>query len=514
MKKYLLCTLFLFSFSGYSQPSIQWQKAVGGTGVDTFRSTLQTSDGGYIIAGSSTSVDGDISGNHGSSDVIVVKLSPLGSIEWQKSYGGSGNESAESIKKTSDGGYVIVGSSSSLDGDVTGNHGFGDFWIIKIAGDGVLQWQKSLGGTNGDNGRAIQQTPDGGYIVGGSTSSIDGDVTGNHNPPATVGNSDYWVVKLTETGNIVWQKCLGSFSSDYLSSIAMTNDGGYIAVGEVQANDGDVTGHHGDFDYWVVKLSSAGAIECQKALGGSGWDAGRDIIQNSAGNYIVAGYSSSGNGDITGMHGDGDGWVLELDAAGNIIWQKAVGGTGSDFLYSVRQAVDGYILAGDTTSNDEDASGNHGTDSFDYWGIKLSAAGDVQWHKLLGGSGDDSAFSIIALTDGNYLVSGHVGSNDGDVTGSQGVVDGWIAYLANDLAVNESSPANKFTLYPNPAKGVINVSADAGIIGTAYVIYDQLARIVKTGTLDAENSIIQVEDLSNGVYLFSLDGVQAKIVKN
>src|SRR5690606_10954457 len=174
---------------------------------------------------------------------------------------------AESIQKTTDGGYIIAGSSASTDADVAGNHGFGDLWVIKIASDGILQWQKCLGCSNGDWATAIRQTPDGGYVVGGTVSSIDGDVTGNLNDVGSHGSSDFWVVKLTDLGNIVWQKCLGSYSSDYLRDVIVTNDGGYIAVGDVQANDGHVTGHHGNFDYWAVKLNSTGEIEWQKALG-------------------------------------------------------------------------------------------------------------------------------------------------------------------------------------------------------------------------------------------------------
>lgn len=377
MKKALLYSLFLLNFCLYGQASLQWQKSIGGTSNDFGRKILQTSDGGYLTLGYSMSNDGDITNNHGSFDIVVVKLNSTGTVEWQKSYGGSGPEIASSIQKTTDGGYIIAAGTNSNDGDVSGNHSSGDFWIIKISNNGTIQWQKCLGGTSNDYPSTIQQTTDGGYIVGGSAGSNDGDVTGNHLNNGSV-QIDYWVVKLTNTGDIVWQKCYGSNYSETLQSLAQTADGGYILTGETAGNGGDVTGFHGNVDYWVVKINSTGTIEWQKALGGTGSEVGVDVIQNSEGDYIVAGYSSSTNGDITNTHDNGDGWVIKLGATGNIIWQKALGGTGSDFLYSVAQTIDGgYILAGSTTSNDGDATDNYG--SGDSWVIKLTSDGNVDW---------------------------------------------------------------------------------------------------------------------------------------
>lgn len=516
MKKYLLHLALLTNIFVYAQPSIQWQKSIGGLGYDSCRNILQTSDGGYITIGTSNSNDGDISGNHGSYDIVVVKLTNTGSIEWQKSYGGSNSDSAGTIKNTADGGYIIAGTTSSNDGDVSGNHGFSDYWVVKITNVGVIEWQKCLGGTNGESANDIEQTSDGGYIVAGSSSSVNGDVTGNHNPVGSSGNSDYWIVKLTNTGNITWQKCLGSDSTDYCFSIKQTIDGGYIVNGDIQANSGDVTGHHGDFDYWVVKLNATGQIEWQKALGGTSWDTGVGVIQNTDGDYLVAGYSSSNNGDISDVHGGGDAWVVKLGAAGNIIWQKALGGTKSDFLYSIRQTIDGgYILCGDSTSDDGQATGHHGSaDTFDYWAIKLSGNGVVEWHKSLGGSDDDTAVSLIEVSNGNYLISGYSSSNDGDITSSHGLRDGWIAYLSSNLAVSENRMDTLFDVYPNPTTNVINVNIDARIIGTSYTLYDQSSRVMKTGVLHDLHSMIQIEDLSMGLYILDINNSGIKIIKN
>jgi len=286
--------------------NIQWQKYLGGSDGDGAFSIQQTSDGGYIVAGVAYSNDGDVSGNHGDSDYWIVKLDETGNIQWQKCLGGSREDVAKSIQQTSDGGYIVAGITPSNDGDVSGNHGSADYWIVKLDETGKIQWQKCLGGSDGDGAFSIQQTSDGGYIVAGVAYSNDGDVSGNH------GDSDYWIVKLDETGKIQWQKCLGGSSYDEAYSIQQTSDGGYIVAGYTYSNDGDVSGNHGDFDYWIVKLDETGNIQWQKCFGGSSYDYAQSIQQTSDGGYIVAGWTESNDGDVSGNHGNSDYWIVKL----------------------------------------------------------------------------------------------------------------------------------------------------------------------------------------------------------
>ena len=241
--------------SSVAQPSIQWQKCLGGTLEDAAHTIQQTTDGGYIVAGSTYSNDGDVTDNHGEMDVWVVKLDNAGNLQWQKCLGGSGFDTPRSIQQTSDSGYIVAGLSESNDGDVAGNHGDFDSWIVKLDNAGNLQWQKCLGGTSFDEVRSIQQSSDGGYILTGRTASTDGDVTGNQ------GNSDFWVVKLDYTGNLQWQKCFGGTDYEDALSIQRTLDGGYIVAGLSKSDDGDVTGFHGVYDSWIVKLNSGIGVE-------------------------------------------------------------------------------------------------------------------------------------------------------------------------------------------------------------------------------------------------------------
>ena len=151
-----------------------------------------------------------------------------------------------SIQQTTDGGYIVAG---GIYNNIHGDSLVNDYWIVKLSSTGLIEWQESLGGSKNEIATSIQQATDGGYIVAGNSDSNDGDVTGNH------GDRDYWIVKLASSGSIEWQISLGGSGDDYAYSIQQTNDGGYIVAGTSNSpNDGDVTGNHGGFDYWIVKL--------------------------------------------------------------------------------------------------------------------------------------------------------------------------------------------------------------------------------------------------------------------
>ena len=141
---FLLIALFIFAFSNAQAPAIQWQKTLGGTGEDYAQSIQPTTDGGYIVAGWTNSNDGDVTGNHGIYDCWVVKLNPSGTIQWQKTLGGTSYDVAYSIQPTMDGGYIVAGYTASNDGDVTGNHGSYDYWVVKLNPSGTIQWKKPL----------------------------------------------------------------------------------------------------------------------------------------------------------------------------------------------------------------------------------------------------------------------------------------------------------------------------------------------------------------------------------
>jgi len=410
---------------------IEWQRCLGGRSDEYAQSVQQTADGGYIAAGYTQSNDGDVSGNHSAKDFWVVKLDPSGNKTWQKCLGGSGNDEASSVRQTAEGGYVVAGATGSNDYDVSGNHGAKDFWVVKLNESGNLIWQKCLGGSSDDEASSVRQTADEGYVVAGYTKSNDGNVSGNH------GGEDFWIVKLDNLGKLVWQKCLGGklgeqgMPGEQAWSIQQTADGGYVVAGHATSPDGDVGGTHGKLnysDYWVVKLDASGNKTWQKCLGGRYIDEARSIQQTADGGYVVAGYGYSDDGDATGNHGNTkDYWVVKLNRSGNLEWQKSLGGFKNEEAHSVSQTADGgYVVVGYTESNDGDVSGKN--NARDLWAVKLDLSGNLVWQKCLGGSGTDEARSILTI-DGGYLVAGATASNDNDVSGNHGGLDFWVVKL-------------------------------------------------------------------------------------
>jgi hypothetical protein len=429
----LLAMLYVLAIFGLASSTaasadLIWQKCLGGSAWDYAESIQQTTDDGYIVAGRTASNNGNVTDNHGNWDYWVVKLDGLGNIVWQKCLGGSNGDYAYSVQQTADGGYIVAGTTeSSLTGNVGSNHGGFDYWVVKLDGLGNIVWQKCLGGSATDSAYSVQQTADGGYVVAGFTySSLTGEVGSNH------GVSDFWIVKLNGLGNIVWQKCLGGSSFDEAYSVQQTADGGYIIAGYTWSNNGNVSGNHGvSYDYWVVKLDGLGNIVWQKCLGGSSYDWAESIQQTTDGGYIVAGRTySSLTGDVGSNHGDWDYWIVKLDGLGNIVWQKCLGGSSTDYAYSIQQTADGrYIVAGYTSSNDGNVTngGYHGAN--DYWVVKLDGLGNIIWQKCLGGSSTDSAYGVQQTADGGYIVAGSTNSNDGNVSGKHALDDFWVVKL-------------------------------------------------------------------------------------
>lgn len=202
----------------------------------------EMTDGNFIILGSYGISDLT------DSDYWMLKTDPSGNIIWQNTYGGSNRESPCDLQITADGGYIVTGFTLSNDGEVLGNHGQGDLWLIKLNSSGALSWKKTIGGTLNEYGESIQQTSDGGYVITGTAASSNGDLTGNN------GLNDSWIIKTDASGNIEWQKNLGGSSLDTGRSILQLSDNEYMFVGGTYSTNGDVTGNHGGYDVWLVKL--------------------------------------------------------------------------------------------------------------------------------------------------------------------------------------------------------------------------------------------------------------------
>jgi hypothetical protein len=487
------------SFSQNSAPEIAWQHCLGGTGMEPFVTVTQIADGNYILAGKETSPDGNINCTPENFNLAVVKLRSDNEILWQRCF--ETDYQGWKLDATSDGGFLLAGKTTS---DVCGNfvnQGNADAWIVKMDTDGEIEWQRCYGGTAYEEIWDLYQTSDGGLVMVGRTTSNDGDVSGNH------GDYDAWAVKLDAAGEIQWQKCLGGTANDDARSVRQTLDGGYILAIQTSSADGDVSGQHGGLDYWVVKLDSGGEIQWQKCLGGTTDDYARTVLQTSDDGFIVVGFTWSDDGDISGTHSEyNDIWVVKLDGTGEIQWQKCYGGTGAEQAYNAIQTLDGgCLIAGESSSNDGDVSSNHG--GYDAWLMKLNTAGEIQWQKSYGGTSHDDAQSIHQTQDGGYIMTGKTQSNDGDVYGFHGGMDFWVVKLDDGaVSVKESDMAHDLRLYPSPNQGLFTIEIDGlptGLVEFALFCTD--GRLLRSETLKNLNKSFSHSfncgDVTSGVYL-------------
>ena len=324
MNRVFLTAIFLFIFTSFMSLNAQWAKTYGGSDRDWADSIQQTSDGGYIVLGSTNSF-GFASGTA----LWILKLSSVGDVEWQKIYGASSSSHRpRSIQQTMDGGYIVAGETRTWGTS-------SDIWVLKLSSEGDVEWQKAYGGNDVDEAHSIQQTYEGGYIVAGETRTWGA-------------GGDIWVLKLSSTGDVEWQKTYGG--SGEVHSVQQTRDGGYIVAGGIN----------------VLKLSSEGDIEWQHSYGTV---SASSVKQTMDGGYIVAG---TGGGGGEGMVPYVNFGILKLSFNGEIEWQKAYGGGFDDHASSIQQTSDeGYIFAGNTAS--------FGISRFDYnfWIFKFSSNGEL-----------------------------------------------------------------------------------------------------------------------------------------
>lgn len=520
MKKLLLTVAYIISLNSYSQvPTIQWQKGMAGSQQDATTETILTTDGGYISIGDAYSTDLDFATSHGNGDGWVTKYDVNGITQWSKILGGSSLDNLLSITQTSDGGYIVVGRTHSNDGDVSGFHthiNTTDGWVVKLNSSGVIQWQKCLGGTGSDLCRSVLATANGGCIIAGSTTSLDGDVSTNH---GTGNTSDYWVVNLDANGTIIWEKIYGGSAEDQTFSISKTSDGGYAVAGMAMSSDGDVTVHSGAsfaFNCWIIKINATGVLQWNTSFLLSSHAAPSCIKETTNHDFIISGRSG-----MAGSLSTFDALVIKLDSAGTLQWYKTFGGSLQDDFYSVIELSNSnYLLAGTTSSSNGDITNYLGGMS-DCWLMKIDATGNIIWQKTFGGSGDDGLSNVQKTNDNSYIASGFSGSIDNDVTTNLNTSSDnpWIIKF-NPLSVgvqeNQLNNGN-FSIYPNPANDIIHINSATSLTNQSYSIVNTLGQTVLNGKLENEHSTINVQTLQSGIYFLQIGGEQKqsyKIIKN
>jgi len=423
-------------------PPIQWALHYGGGQVDIPYVIKFTSDGGTIVAGYTDSKTGDVSPqpNRDYWDLWILKLDKCGMIQWERSFGGTGYESARDIAQTADGGYIVLGETNSTDGGViAGYGGTKDIWLLKITATGTLQWQKRYGGTGLDIGNHIEITSDGGYLIAASSSSNDGDIRGNH---GTGGYTDGVLMKLTSAGVVQWSKCFGGSKNEELFDFEIIN-GTIFLAGFTNSIDGDIPPDQKNYDVWLLAVDANGNKIFSKIYGGSQNDVAYCMTKGADGSLTLAGYTTSTDGDVSGAKGSQDYWILNVSTKGQLNWQKDLGGSDAEYAKTIITDKDSsYIIGGISYSTDGDITNPLGKG--DYWTVKLSPAGNVIWKKNWGGRENDHLrFMIHDPARNEYYLAGDSESDDGDFSNTKGETDFAIIKLKiPELQTKDSAVCN------------------------------------------------------------------------
>ncbi|WP_342083992.1 T9SS type A sorting domain-containing protein [Dyadobacter sp. OTU695] len=416
--------IFLVPLFAHAQaPNVLWKKTLGGTADEFGRAVIRTLDGGSLVVGGANSNNGDVTGVHGLSDFWVVKLDANGNVGWQKAYGGTGYESASGALATTDGGFYIFGSTMSNDGDLTANHGSSDAWILRINSSGAIIWQKTYGGSGSDGVTTGWALADGNLVLSGSTSSNDGDVSGNH------GDADFWFLIIDEFGALIMQKCYGGTSMDLSAGMTFSPDGNVIITGTAYSTDGDVTGNPSPWfaGSWTIKINLVGILLWERFEKPEFWAQGAISVASTKAGVVIAGYKSNS------VYPDGaDLWLVRYDEDGNKLWDKRYGGFAADDAYCIVPMIDGgLIVVGETWETGLDGV-SRGWSNF--WVLKIGLPGNIIWQKIMGGTAGEEAWGAAVNPDGSIVVVGDAASNDGDVSGNHGLDDIWVVKLDVDPA--------------------------------------------------------------------------------
>jgi hypothetical protein len=486
-----------------AQPSIEWQRCYGSTENEEARCIKATSDGGFIMTGTSTSdfafeQNGDVMGHHGSHDWWVVKIDSQSNIEWAECLGGSNQDMSFSVVETSSGDFIVVGKSDSEDFDVSMSYGCSDLWVVKLDENGIVIWEKSFGGEGCETALNIIETTSEEYIICGLSTSYENGLY----------DTEAFVLLIDTNGNLIWQKLYGGSGDDIAYEIMAIAEGGFIVLSRSNSIDGDVLNNIGGMDIWLFKINVLGEIVWQRTFGGSLDEGMVNIDETDDGGFIIGAGSYSDDFDIMGNNGGTDMNLIKLNSDGIIEWSRNYGGSGFEGGSGVINTQYGYVMA--IRSDSEDVPNNHGL--ADLWLVAVDEFGEIIWSQCYGGSSYDYIHSFCQV-DGGFALAGRTNSNDGDVSGSHGGGDVWVVKLSEDVHVKEDVAESLIEVFPTNATDQLYVKSNSLFKGHRFSIVDMTGKEVKTGIINADQIEIGISDLASGPYLFRTIGQESQVVK-
>ena len=442
-----------------------WIKNYGGPNADFGQHIEQTNDGGFIVAGITTSFGA------GHSDAYLLKLNASGDSIWTRSYGGIGSDLSHSVKQTKDGGFILSGHTDSYGTK-------GDFYLLKILPNGDTSWTRTYGGIKHDHAYSVKQTSDSGYIVAGHSLSFGS-------------SGGFYVVKTNAIGDTLWTKGYGGNGNSFCYSIEQTYDGGYIIGGETECFGS------GPSDFLIIKINSVGDTLWSKTYGGIGSEFLNQVKQTPDGGFILIGYTDSFGAGST------DVYLIKINSIGEVLWSKAFGGTNDDEGNFVNLTSDGgYIITGSTKS--------FGSGGFDVYLIKTDSLGNTFCHQTdVFVPAEKTSVSIFNINTKVSSTSSRV--NNTNTTTNFGISSIYNTCSSTDLD-SFITIKTGLKIYPNPANNYITI--DFGNKPSTITLYDLFGNLVSTFEPTQPIYIINLRSLSEGVYFLNVGGQYSKVIKH
>jgi len=448
-------------------PDTLWTRTFGGIEEDEGHSICQTSDGGYVIVGRTTSFGA------GGSDIWMLKADANGDTIWSRTFGNSFSNGCGNVQQTSDNGYIIIGSK-----EIT-NFGPRNLWLIKTNSVGDTIWTKIYGDNEDSSGDCIRQTSDGGYIILGTFETT------------SSGPTNLWLLKTDQNGDTLWTKKYGGNNNEYGESVQITSDGSYIILATTESFGA------GGEDIWLIKTTNTGNTTWIKTFGGIDNDDGVSVEQTTDNGYIISGKTES-----YGI--DGDIWVIKTDDIGDTLWTNTYGGIDEDEDGIIKQTADGgYILVGETES--------FGLQSNDIWVVRLTDTGDTLWTKLIGGNESDGPRSLEITSEGGYIICGRTRSY------GAGESDFYLVKIdaePTSMILNDLFQPNRFYLkqnYPNPFNPSTKIKYELPKLEKVKIeVFNLLGQKIST-LLNKQmpSGLHEVEftarDIPSGVYMYRME---------
>lgn len=487
----LISSILIFIKGNAQIPEIRWQRCYGDY-ENNWYVVNEAMNSGYIFAVNRASGD-SISNYHGGADIWVVFMDSLYNVIWERCFGGSDADNPWKIIRLNDTEFFVFGKTSSVDGDVqSGNHGYSDIWVLKLNIEGEILWERTYGCTGIDDPRDMILTPDGGFVM------IDRIGIGGGDVSQFYGIGDCWMAKCDSLGNLEWEKTLGNTGLDNCMSMTVNSAGNIMMIGAAQWHGDLVAcfpdGAWGDV--WLVELDLQGNILDQHCYGGSQYDVGYSIIELEDG-YAFIGSTASNDGDVSGLHDiqisefTTDFWVVRLDNHMEIVWQKCLGGYRNDHPFYITSTEDGgFVVIGTTTSTDGDVSGNHSI-SYNYtdiWLAKINGEGALQWQQCYGGLGGErleNPHTVLKKSDYNYVFAASSNySPSFDVQcGSFQNYNAWLFEIdtVDTTQIAETLTQNKqLNIFPNPASNEawLQLPGDIDLAQALVMLYSPTGKLL------------------------------------